>query len=246
MRGTIGRANWILLVVFLSLETGGVAAPDDVTFPAPIRAGGRGLFTVLQGRTHTENFDARLLHWEVLGNLLWAGCGVNRADQGERTVPVMGPSFAVRLYLLAAEGVWLYEPLSHRLVGTRSGDFRALATTGASPREGALGMMPFAVERASGAPESAAPVVLLYVADALVHLEGLAQSQTGVADRGLVFAALQAGHIAQNIQLFGVSEGLGIQTHTAFAQPTDLARQLGLASSAQILMAQSVGYALPR
>ena len=245
MRGTIARATWGMPVVFLSLLAGVVAAPDDVTFPAPIRAGGRGLFTTLQGRTHTEKFDARLLHWEVLGNLLWASCGVNRADQGERTVPVMGPSFAVRLYLLAAEGVWLYEPLSHRLVGTSSGDFRALATTGTSPREGALGMS-FTAESGAGAPEAAAPVVLVYVADAVVHAEGLAQAPTGAADRGLIMAALQAGHIAQNIQLFGVSEGIGLQTHTVFAQATALSRELGLASPAQILMAQSIGYPLPR
>jgi len=242
------RCGWLqigLLLMGLFLIAGQASAvPDDVTFPEPHRSGGRGFFQVLQGRTETERFDARLLHWEIIGNLLWAGCGVNRPDEGGRTIPDLAERLPVRVYLLAAEGIWLYEPFTHRLVGLQGGDFRPLATAWRADVPGELG---FDRDRGDAdARYGAAPVVLLLAAAAPLAFGGFAQQAEADRIQELVLAALEAGHIAQNIQLFAVSQGLGVQVHTRLAQAKTLARQLELPGPDQILMALSVGYPHPR
>ncbi|MFU8780359.1 MAG: hypothetical protein ACNA71_04960, partial [Kiritimatiellia bacterium] len=120
-----------MLVLVAGMGVG--AVPDDVSFPAPSRSGGGSLYAALQGRVDSEHFEARLLHWEVVGNLLWAGSGVNQVHYGWRTVPLLGATFPVQVFVLGEEGVWVYDPIGHRLRGLASGDLRALVQVPSRP-----------------------------------------------------------------------------------------------------------------
>jgi hypothetical protein len=60
---------------------------------------------------------------QLLSDLLWAGFGVNRAN-GDRTAPYWRHVMVLDIYLAMADGVWLYEPATHRLVPHLTGDIR--------------------------------------------------------------------------------------------------------------------------
>lgn len=224
-------------MLLLSVGVAG-AAPDDVTFPAPVRSGGMGVFSALQARRDVIRYDNRLLHWEALGNMLWAACGINRPDDANRTIPVLTPSFALQIYLLAEEGAWQYDPLGHRLIGIVRRDLREMATASAAPQQTIARSMPIVP---SDADDVTAPVVLLFAAtDEMAGFDVAAQQVDPT--RHLVLAALQAGHATQNIQLVGVSEGIGVQVLLPPDDAEDLGRLLGLSSASNILLTLRVGY----
>lgn len=75
---------------------------------------------------------------------------------------------------------------------------------------------------------------LIYVAD-LAHLERVATEQR------LLFAAVSAGAIAQNIYLYAASAGL-VTVVRAWLDRDALAKALGLSSQENVLLAQTVGY----
>jgi len=233
----------ICLGVCLTITGLAIAAPDDVTFPPPIRSGGAGIFSVLQARRDVEHFEERLLHWEVIGNLLWASSGINRPDDAARTVPVLTRPFSVVLYLLAEEGAWRYDPIGHRLEGLVHGDLREMARAEGG-RENSI--QPFEeVVIQDGVPIEGggkAPVVLLLVASGQ-RLFGLDANHTQMDDsRYMVQAALQAGHIAQNIQLVAASEDLGVHVQLPPRESENLVQQLELSAEEEVLLVMRLGY----
>ncbi len=220
-------------------------APDDVTFPPPVRSGGMGIFSGLQARRDIESFEPRLLHWEVLGNILWAACGLNRPDDATaRTVPMLTLPFPVTIYLLAEDGVWQYDALGHRLTGVRNGDFRAFATASAG-HDGSISAYVKVIS--DGTPEhTGAPVVLLLIADQRSSLGGdVIYQQTAQLD-SRVKAALHAGHMAQNIQLAGSAEGIGVRAQYPPVSSEALIRALEMPSEADILLVLQLGYPAAR
>lgn len=68
---------------------------------------------------------------QVLSNLLWAACGVNR-KKGPfgipgRTAASASNSQEIDLYVDTKEGIFLYDAFHHRLVPVVAGDLRTLA-----------------------------------------------------------------------------------------------------------------------
>jgi len=79
-----------------------------------------------------------------------------------------------------------------------------------------------------------APLTLIYVADE--RRMGMADSETR-----RVFAAADAGFIAQNVYLFCASEGLGSVVFASIDRDR-FAQAAGLRPEQRITLAQSVGY----
>lgn len=120
------------------------AHAETLTLPAPDIRGGKPLMQALNERQSARHFSARPLSDRLLGDLLWAACGVNRHD-GRRTIPTALNRQDVEIYVLRADGAWLYDAPRHTLERAGEDDLR-----------GFLGAQSFARE---------APVTLLYVSD---------------------------------------------------------------------------------
>jgi len=189
-------------------------AKDVVALPKPQMEGGKPLMQALKERQTSREFSTAKLPDSVLSNLLWAAWGVNRPESGKRTAPSARNKQEIDVYVVTAEGAYLFEAKEHRLVRVATGDLRAQ----------------------TGADDSmaSAPVHLLFVAD-------YTQSAGGSPEDKLRYAAVTAGCIIQNVYLFCASEGLATVTRASDMEPA-LLEALKLGNDRPVIMAQTVGY----
>ena len=189
--------------------------PHTIELPPPVTEGGKSLMQSLKDRRSTRDYSDRAPSNQILSNLLWAAWGVNRPESDGRTAPRWRGIYALDIYLTMANGVWLYEPRSHRLLFHMAGDLRAQTTTGQQ----------FV---------ATAPLNLVYAFDT--------SKMTGATDsEKIATAAVSAGVVAENVYLYCASGGLA----TVFRESVPgeaLARTLKLSSSQIIQFAQTVGY----
>ncbi len=156
-----------LLFVILALTSAAAAAAQDlpaVALPAPQTGGGRPFMQVLKERASRREFAPDPLPPQVLSNLLWAAWGINRPDTGGRTAPSPMNRQEMDVYVVRANGAFLYEPRENWLKPVAGGDLRALT-----------GMQPFV---------ATAPVNLVYVSRA--GGSGKGQAESGGIQAGLI------------------------------------------------------------
>jgi len=189
-------------------------APRAITLPPPAMEGGKSLMQALTDRQSIRDYAERALSDQHLSNLLWAAWGVNRPHEDGRTAPRWRDAYLLDIYLVRADGVWLYEPKSHRLLLHMAGDLRGQTTTG----------QPFV---------ATAPLNLVYAFD--TSKMGNATDAVKNATSGAT-----AGVTAQNVYLYCASAGLA--TVLRESVPQTLARTLNLAPGQIIQFAQTVGY----
>lgn len=216
-QGTINVPSWspdsrqLAFVSYEWLDPG--AAPEStLRLPKPRTEGGRPLMEALrQRRTQREISPARLPD-QVLSDLLWAGFGINRPEDGRRTAPSAMNSQEIDLYVARPDGLFLYDAGAHNLRRLGDRDLRSRVSR-----------QPFATN---------APVILIYVAD----LPRLAKARP---DTRPFYAGFDAGCISQNVYLYCASEGLATVVFDLERQP--LAEAMGLREGQQIVLAQAVG-----
>jgi nitroreductase len=182
--------------------------------PKPWTEGGMPLMEALRKRRSTREFSGRPLSDQTLSNLLWAAFGVNREDGG-RTAPSALNWQEVDVYVIRADGAWLFDARAGALTRVTNQDLRALA--------GTQGFV------------KTAPVNLLFVADYARMGRNVPE-----ADR-IETAAADAAFISQNVYLFAASEGLATVVRGLIDRPV-LAKALGLRDDQRIVLGQSVGY----
>lgn len=200
-----------LLLVPVGLITGQELKP--VALPAPQTSGGKPLMQVLKERKSVRDFGPEPLSRQTISNLLWAAWGINRED-GRRTAPSASNRQEIDVYVIMADGAYLYDAQANALKPVARTDVRKFAGTQAY---------------AAGAP-----VNLIYVADtAKLGGDDAARLATANADTGF---------IAQNVYLFCASEGLGTVVRGSVNR-ADLGNALNLRAGQRITLAQSVGYA---
>jgi SagB-type dehydrogenase family enzyme len=190
--------------------------------PAPDRAGRAPLETLLDRRRSEREFADRSLELRELAQLVWAGLGRSRAGSG-RTVSSAGALYPLDLYVVAgdvrdlAPGVYRYDAAAHALDPPSPGDpRRALATA-------ALGQSWVAD----------APVVLVVAA---VY----ARTTGKYGDRGVRYAHMEVGLVAQNVYLQAEALGLGTTFVGAFDDDT-VKDVLGLPDDIEPLAVLPVG-----
>ncbi|HRU05121.1 MAG TPA: SagB/ThcOx family dehydrogenase [Candidatus Brocadiia bacterium] len=187
-----------------------------VPLPKPDTEGGRPLMQALRERRTTRSFDAaRPLSAQVLSNLLWAACGVNRPESGKRTAPTAVNWQEIDVYVAKSDGVFLFDAKAHALRQVLTEDIRP-----------AIGVQPFV---------ASAPVTLIYVAD-FARMGRASQK-----DREF-YSATDTGHISQNVYLFCASEGLNTVV-IGMVKRDGVAAKLGLRPDQRVILAQPVGYA---
>ena len=210
MTNTI-RILFPLLILGAALAAGEL---KPIQLPKPDLTGGKPLMQALNNRQSTREFSIDTLPLPVLGNLLWAACGINRPESGKRTAPSAMNYQEVDVYVATALGLYLYEPKTHALQPVLNEDIREKT-----------GMQPFVKE---------VPVNLIYVAD-------FAKATRGSDSGRVFFAAADAGFIAENVYLFCASEGLATVVRGSVDAPM-LAGIMKLRPQQRVLLAQSVGY----
>jgi nitroreductase len=200
-----------LLLVPLGLAVGQEQKP--VALPTPQTTGGKPLMQILKERKSVRDFGPEQLSRQVLSNLLWAAWGINRED-GRRTAPSASNRQEIDVYVVMADGAYIYDAKANALKPVAPNDVRKLA-----------GTQPYVAD---------APVNLIYVADT---------AKLGGDDPArMAMSNANAGFIAQNVYLFCASEGLGTVVR-ASVNRADLGKALNLRAEQRIVLAQSVGYA---
>jgi len=208
---------WLSGVFALVLMLGGdlVAQMEQgLPLPAPQTDGGKPLMQALKARRSLRSYSSRPLPAQVLSNLLWAACGVNRPESGKRTAPTAVNWQEIDVYVATAEGLYLFDARAHSLTPVLKEDIRALT-----------GTQPFVGE---------APVNLVYVADYS------RMGRASQADKDF-YSATDTGFISQNVYLYCASEGLATVVRGLVNRPA-LAERMGLRPDQKIILAQSIGY----
>ena len=163
-----------------------------IELPKPRTEGGMPLMKALKARKTTRAFSTKKLPEQVLSDLLWAACGINRTDSGKRTAPSAVNWQEIDVYVALAEGVYVYDAKAHRLNPVLPKDLRAMTGTQSFVGD--------------------APLNLVYVAD-MTRMKG-------ASDKDKVFySAADTGFIAQNVYLYCASEGLGTVVRGLIIRP---------------------------
>ena len=186
--------------------------------PPPETRGGAGLMDALQRRQSQRDFLPEPLSPQTLSNLVWAACGVNRVDLNGRTAPSAMNAQEVDLYLALPQGLYRYLPRQHVLEQVVAQDVR----------------------RVTGYQDYVdnAPLDLIFVAD---------HTRMGLipASKRVLYCAVSAGAMAQNIALFCASAGLANVVRAWFDRQA-LAQAMLLGTEHQILLTQTVGRPKPQ
>ncbi len=197
--------------------------------PAPSFQGCKTVYEALRGRQTTRTISAKNIPWQLIGDILWAGQGINRKQGpfGEhgRTAGSASNSQEIRIYVALKEGAYLYVPDAHTLEPVVAEDLRRLA-----------------IGRGQRSLGANAPLRLIYT----VELDRF--KEAGFQEPGLYDAEIQksyyfvdTGLIAQNVYLAAASLGLAAWFHNC--NKAALEKKLGLGPHQQALFGQTVGYA---
>jgi nitroreductase len=130
------RMAVIVAIFALISPTVALCQQSPIQLPAPQMTGGLPLMQALAQRKTTRAFADKPLPLQTLSNLLWAAFGVNRPHAQEsglgRTAPSALNRQEIELYVMLADGVYLYEAEQNRLRPVVAGDLRSKANLAAS------------------------------------------------------------------------------------------------------------------
>ncbi len=180
----------------------------------PNKTAGKSLMNALSDRKSTREFSPGKLTDQELGNLLWAAWGINRED-GRRTAPSALNKQDIDLYVLMEEGAYIYDAKEHALKPVAEGDHRHAIAGGQE----------FAKE---------APVCFVLVSE-------LTRFGATITEHTKLMAAVNAGVISQNINLFCAANGLATVTR-AYMEIDDLKTILKLTDTQLPIVNNPVGY----
>lgn len=213
MKTTKTMAVFLSMIVMAVCVKAGSALPD-IILPAPHMDGGKPLMAALKARQTSRTFSNKPLPPQVLSDLLWAACGINRTDSGKRTAPSTRNWQEIDIYVVLPEGAYVYDAKTNALRSVAKGDLRKQT-----------GMQDFV---------ATAPVNLVYVADT-------SKMKGAPADDLALYSGADTGFISQNVYLFCASEGLATVVRGAVDRAV-LAKALDLPASLKIVLTQTVGY----
>jgi hypothetical protein len=201
---------------------------EPIALPKPAVGRGTSVFAALRKRRTSRSISGKKLSHQVLSNLLWSACGVNR-KKGPfggpgRTAASASNSQEIDIYVALAAGVYRYEPSSHCLNPVLAEDLRVMAI--GQGQEGA------------GAE---APVRLIYVVDIdRFSKAGFQEPGLWDAETQKAYYYVDTGLIAGNVYLFAAAQGLETWFHNC--NKKELARKLRLPTSQRVLFGQTIGY----
>jgi SagB-type dehydrogenase family enzyme len=212
------KKHTLILLASLILEWALIPLiAQDRFLPAPDKTGGKPLMQALNERQTTRSFTEESLTLQQLSDLLWAGFGINRSDQGKRTAPSAMNWQEIDMYVTLPEGTYLYVAETHLLKFINNKDLRK--------------------ETGSQDFVAGAALNIVYVAD--MAKRGLKEADK-IIDSDLFMSYSDAAFIAQNIYLYCASADLGCVVRGSVPD-NNLASELGLRQEQKIIIAHTVG-----
>lgn len=170
---------------------------ENIKLPSPKTIGRMSLEEAIVNRHSVRSFSKKELSLEDISQLLWVAYGQRDVDSvtgASKTVPSAGALYPMEIYLVSPNGVFHYFSSSHSLKEISDKDLRSALSRAALWQE--------ALTRA------AVDFVITCVYDRICWKYG---------ERGMRYAHIEAGHIAQNIHLQAVCLGLGSAPIGAFS-----------------------------
>jgi protease I len=193
-----------------------------IQLPEPRLKGPLSLEETLAKRQSMQGFTAQALSYTQISQLVWAALGVREKQEDFPMAPSMGATNPMELHVSTQDGVFAYNPREHNLMQTSRRDVRirlaAAAFKQAAVAEAACNII------VTGAVKKVAP------------------KNRNKARRLML---LQAGHIAQNIQLQAVSLELGCVPVGEFNMK-DVNKACGLPAGVEPLYIICVGNPIER
>lgn len=207
-----------LICCFVSASIAQELSPIQL-LPPDLKSG-QLLMQSLKERKTSRSFNTRELPIEVLSNLMWAACGINRPDSGKRTAPSAVNWQEIDVYVAMEKGLYVYDVKAHSLQPVLKKDLRKNTTTFLQPSRSSV---------------ANAPLQLIYVAD-YSKMSFVANDE----DKKL-YSAADTGFIAQNVYLYCASEGLATVVR-GMVDKDDLSKDMKLLDNQKIILVQAVGY----
>lgn len=189
---------------------------STINLPKPITSGGKPFLDVISIRKSCKNFGAKPINMDLVSNLLWVAFGINRPDLGKRTAPSARNFQEIVIYVIMADGTYLFDPQKHELNLVVSKDLRTLSSVKENFQQ--------------------APLHLAYVAD--YSQRDLTPDQKKTSEK---FSNADAGFIGENVYLYCASVGLG-SCFVGIFDESGLGKALNLNADQSLLYTQVVGY----
>jgi SagB-type dehydrogenase family enzyme len=187
------KMKTFLYIIIFSLSGGLLFSQDlkKIKLENPDMSRGLNVMQALEKRASASAFSSESLSSRDLSDLLWAAAGVNRTDSKKRTSPTAVNAQDIDLYVFLKEGVYLYDYMEHALTPVVKGDFRSIV--------------------AGKQPDFAkAPVFVLMVSD-------ISRFKTDESTK-MSWAAMDAGIVSQNINIFCAAIGMNTRTRAYMEQ----------------------------
>jgi len=189
-----------------------------VQLSSPKLTGPVSLEEALAKRRSVRQFTTQALNFGQIGQLAWAGQGITEQEKGFRTAPSAGAIYPIELYFATQEGLFAYHPDKHNLEELSSRDIRDKLATAAFEQ--------------SAVAKAACDVIIAGSVKKLLSDYG---------NKAKRYMLLEAGHVAQNIQLQAVSLGLGSVPVGAF-EIRDVSKVCRLPANLEPIYIICVGY----
>lgn len=203
----------ILLSSLLMILTLHAQDLKEIKLNTPDKNRGTSVMKALSDRHSDREYAAKELSIQDLSDLLWAANGINRPD-GKRTAPSALNKQDIDVYVIMKEGAYLYDAKTNSLKPVAKGDHRSAVA----------GAQDFV---------KAAPVSLVLVSDL---------SRFGnITDHTKLMAAVDAGTVCQNINIFCSAIGLATVPRASMDLAA-LKRILKLKDNQLPIMNNPVGY----
>ena len=188
-----------------------------IELPDPAVSSSFSLEEAISKRRSVRQFMDKPLSYAQIGQLCWAGQGITDKGRGLRAAPSAWAVYPIELYLVTFEGLFVYRPEDHSLEQIQAADLRKQLSA------------------AVGQPSIAEAACNIIVAGSVRKLSPKAGSKAGK------FLNLEAGHVAENIQLQAVSLGLASVPVGDF-EPRNVGRVCALPGEIEPLLIVCVGY----
>lgn len=207
----------MIALLTLSMITMGLFSQElpDIKLNNPNKSRGTAVMKALSDRHSDREYDTKEVSLQDLSDLLWAANGINRPDKGMRTAPSAMNRQEIDVYVMDKNGAYLYDASAHVLKGIAKGDHRKAVAGGQD----------FV---------TTAPVCIVLVA----NLEKLGDASK---EHTRLIAAMDAGIVCQNVNLFCAAAGLATVPRATMAHD-ELKKILKLADTQQLMLNNPVGY----
>lgn len=223
------REKKVLLIASANEDSASLQNLEPIVLLKPETDNRGSVLKALKQRKTIREISDKKLSLQLLSNILWAACGVNRKTGPfgipGRTAATASNSQEIDLYVALEKGIYFYDAFHHRLIPVIAGDLRTLAIGHGQATFG-----------------DNAPVRLIYIADInkLSNTSGYQEPGLQNPEIQKSYYFVDTGLIAANVYLFAASQGLASWFHNC--NKPGLMAKLNLRTDQRILFGHTIGY----